>query len=137
MQGHQSKHHPFLTAAELPTFFEALSQYSGSELVVLAAHLLILTGVRTGELRAARWEEFNLDGETWEIPAERMKMRLPHIVPLSKQAIAVLSRILELTRRYPLVLPGGVDTDGLVRRIKQEQSEDIHQALDMTRTDKF
>ncbi|HCI9656532.1 MAG: tyrosine-type recombinase/integrase [Enterobacter asburiae] len=109
MQGHQSKHHPFLTAAELPAFFEALSQYSGSELVVLAAHLLILTGVRTGELRAARWEEFDLHQEIWEIPAERMKMRRPHIVPLPKQAIAVLSRIHELTGRYPLVFPGRND----------------------------
>lgn len=77
--------------------------------MVLAAHLLILTGVRTGELRAARWEEFNLDGGTWEIPAERMKMRRPHIVPLSKQAIAVLSRTHELTGRYPLVFPGRND----------------------------
>ena len=50
MSGHESKHYPFLTVEELPDFFKALSGYTGSPLVVLAARLLILTGVRTGEL---------------------------------------------------------------------------------------
>ncbi|WP_275429978.1 tyrosine-type recombinase/integrase, partial [Serratia marcescens] len=56
MQGHESSHYPFLNAPELPSFFEALSRYSGSELVVLAARLLIITGLRTGELRGATWQ---------------------------------------------------------------------------------
>jgi integrase len=53
MQGHESNHYPFLTPKELPDFFKALSGYTGSALVVLAARLLIITGLRTGELRGA------------------------------------------------------------------------------------
>ena len=55
MSGHESKHYPFLTVEELPDFFKALSGYTGSPLVVLAARLLILTGFAPGELRGAFW----------------------------------------------------------------------------------
>ncbi|EBJ1006198.1 integrase [Salmonella enterica] len=109
MQGHESNHYPFLNAAELPEFFDALSHYSGSELVVLAARLLIITGLRTGELRGAFWQEINDEAGVWEIPAERMKMRRPHIVPLSRQALSIIARILEMTGRYPLMFPGRND----------------------------
>ncbi|EJP6756160.1 tyrosine-type recombinase/integrase [Enterobacter kobei] len=109
MQGHESSHYPFLNALELPAFFEALSRYSGSELVVLAARLLIITGLRTGELRGATWQEIDVDAAVWEIPAERMKMRRPHIVPLSLQAQAIIMRIREMTGRYPYIFPGRND----------------------------
>lgn len=109
MQGHESSHYPFLNAPELPAFFEALSRYSGSELVVLAARLLIITGLRTGELRGATWQEIDVDAAVWEIPAERMKMRRPHIVPLSLQAQAIIMRIREMTGRYPYIFPGRND----------------------------
>jgi integrase len=55
--------------------------------------LLLLTFVRTTELRAAVWQEINFDTAEWRIPAERMKMRDPHIVPLSKQAVAILMEL--------------------------------------------
>ncbi|MDZ4034461.1 tyrosine-type recombinase/integrase [Kluyvera ascorbata] len=109
MQGHESNHYPFLNAPELPAFFEALSRYSGSELVVLAARLLIITGLRTGELRGASWQEIDDYAAVWEIPAERMKMRRPHIVPLSQQALSIIARIREITGRYPLMFPGRND----------------------------
>ncbi|MBJ6570522.1 tyrosine-type recombinase/integrase [Enterobacter hormaechei] len=109
MQGHESSHYPFLNAPELPAFFEALSRYSGSKLVVLAARLLIITGLRTGELRGATWQEIDVDAAVWEIPAERMKMRRPHIVPLSLQAQAIIMRIREMTGRYPYIFPGRND----------------------------
>lgn len=109
MQGHESNHYPFLNAPELPEFFDALSHYSGSELVVLAARLLIITGLRTGELRGAFWQEINDEAGVWEIPAERMKMRRPHIVPLSRQALSIIARIREMTGRYPLMFPGRND----------------------------
>ena len=92
MQGHESNHYPFLTAKELPDFFKALSSYSGSALVVMAARLLIITGLRTGEL-----------------PASRMKMRRPHIVPLSDQALSLIGKIREITGNYPLMFPGRND----------------------------
>jgi len=106
MSGHESKHYPFLTVEELPDFFKALSSYTGSPLVVLAARLLILTGVRTGELRGAFWSEFDLEKAVWEIPAERMKMKRPHLVPLSTQALEIVQQLKVMSGQYPLVFPG-------------------------------
>ncbi|WP_154916717.1 tyrosine-type recombinase/integrase [Klebsiella michiganensis] len=110
MSGHESKHYPFLTVEELPEFFKALSSYTGSPLVVLAARLLILTGVRTGELRGAFWSEFDLEKAVWEIPAERMKMKRPHLVPLSTQALEIVQQLKVMTGQYPLVFPGRNDS---------------------------
>lgn len=62
--------------------------------------------VRPGELRAAQWSEFDFEKAEWRIPAERMKMRVQHIVPLSRQAIAVLSNLQQLTGRFALAFPG-------------------------------
>ncbi|HBL5319811.1 TPA: tyrosine-type recombinase/integrase [Enterobacter hormaechei] len=109
MSGHESKHYPFLTVKELPDFFKALSDYTGSPLVVLAARLLILTGVRTGELRGAFWSEFDLEKAVWEIPAERMKMKRPHLVPLSTQALEIVQQLKVMSGQYPLVFPGRND----------------------------
>ncbi|EGE7877439.1 tyrosine-type recombinase/integrase [Escherichia coli] len=109
MSGHESKHYPFLTVEELPDFFKALAGYTGSPLVVLAARLLILTGVRTGELRGAFWSEFDLEKAVWEIPAERMKMKRPHLVPLSTQALEIVQQLKVMTGQYPLVFPGRND----------------------------
>lgn len=109
MQGHESKHYPFLTIEELPAFFKALAGYSGSELVVLAARLMIITGVRTGELRGALWSEIYTDKGLWEISAERMKMRRPHIVPLSVQALEIIEKIRAMTGNFQLMFPGRND----------------------------
>ena len=109
MSGHESKHYPFLTVEELPDFFKALSGYTGSPLIVLAARLLILTGVRTGELRGAFWSEFDLEKAVWEIPTERMKMKRPHLVPLSTQALEIVQQLKVMSGQYPLVFPGRND----------------------------
>ncbi|ENZ8706524.1 tyrosine-type recombinase/integrase [Klebsiella pneumoniae] len=109
MSGHESKHYPFLTVEELPDFFKALSGFTGSPLIVLAARLLILTGVRTGELRGAFWSEFDLEKAVWEIPAERMKMKRPHLVPLSTQALEIVQQLKVMSGQYPLVFPGRND----------------------------
>lgn len=109
MSGHESKHYPFLTVEELPDFFKALSGYTGSPLIVLAARLLIFTGVRTGELRGAFWSEFDLEKAVWEIPAERMKMKRPHLVPLSTQALEIVQQLKVMSGQYPLVFPGRND----------------------------
>lgn len=109
MQGHESKHYPFLTIEELPAFFKALAGYSGSELVVLAARLMIITGVRTGELRGALWSEIYTDKGLWEISAERMKMRRPHIVPLSVQALEIIEKIRAMTGNFHLMFLGRND----------------------------
>jgi len=66
----------------------------------------MITGVRTIELRAALWQEFALDNSIWEIPAERMKMRRPHLVPLSSQALDLLRELKIMTGNYRYVFPG-------------------------------
>lgn len=96
------KHQAYLQAAELPEFLQKLETYDGDLITRLALRLLLLTFVRTTELRAAEWTEIDWDRAEWRIPAERMKMREVHIVPLSRQALAVLRELKKLTgdRRY-------------------------------------
>lgn len=103
------KHHPFVPAAELPVLLSALGSYKANILTKYAIRLLMLTAVRPGELRAAPWSEFDLDGALWTIPAERMKMRRPHFVPLPKQAVAILLDLREITGGFDLVFAGRVD----------------------------
>ncbi|MBK5142873.1 tyrosine-type recombinase/integrase [Budviciaceae bacterium BWR-B9] len=105
----KSKHFPHLLAPELPPFLQTLSSYHGSKITQLATRLLMITGVRTIELRAAEWKEFDLDKALWLIPSERMKMRRPHLVPLSHQALDILSQLKEITGRYRLVFTGRND----------------------------
>lgn len=72
---------------------QALNRYGGYRTTVIALKLMLLTFVRTVELRKAEWNEFDLDGAEWRIPAGRMKMREEHIVPLSTLAIVLLREL--------------------------------------------
>ena len=98
----QHKNYAALGAAELPEFLGKLEAYDGHLQTRLALRFLALTFVRTGELRAAEWTEIDEKAAEWRIPKERMKMREEHIVPLSKQALAVLAELRTLNghRRY-------------------------------------
>ncbi len=100
-----TKHHAYLKAVELPDFLERLEGYDGSLQTKLALRLLVLTFVRTIELRAAQWAEFDLDKGEWRIPAERMKMKEEHIVPLSRQAVAVLRELQSHSGNRQYVFP--------------------------------
>lgn len=91
---------------ELPEFLHKLDSYDGRPETRIGLHLLALTFVRTGELRGARWAEIDFDKAEWRIPAERMKMREEHIVPLSTQVIEALHELHPLTGRTPLLFPG-------------------------------
>lgn len=85
---------------ELPDFLAKLRQYDGDAKTRYALRLVLLTFVRTSEARFAEWREFEeLDGKEplWRIPPERMKMRRPHLVPLSPQAVAVLKDLKRMT----------------------------------------
>jgi integrase len=95
-------------AHELPALLQAIGSYVGSEHTRQALRLMTLTFVRTSELIGARWSEFDIDAERWNVPAERMKMKTPHIVPLSRQAIAVLEKLKAISYGNPLVFPGDV-----------------------------
>ena len=101
----QTKNQPRITARELPDLLRAIHAYDGRELTRYALQLLALTFVRTGELIGARWDEIDFTAARWDIPAERMKMKSPHIVPLSKQAIEVLRQIHDITGSSQWVVP--------------------------------
>ncbi|AYH11944.1 integrase [Pectobacterium parmentieri] len=87
------EHHKPLSRTEIADFMQALNRYGGYRTTVIALKLMLLTFVRTVELRKAEWNEFDLDGAEWRIPAGRMKMREEHIVPLSTQAIVLLREL--------------------------------------------
>jgi len=84
------KHRAYLKESELPDYLRKLDAYDGHAQTKLALRLLLLTFVRTTELRAAQWQEIDWDKAEWRIPPERMKMKETHLVPLSRQALAVL-----------------------------------------------
>ncbi len=75
----------------------AIDDFSGSFVVKCALQLAPLLFVRPGELRAMEWAELDLDGKQWNIPGHKMKMKLPHLVPLSKQAVDILKQLHPLT----------------------------------------
>ena len=102
--------HKAMGQDELPNFLGALTAYNGDARTRLALRLMALTFARTTELRAARWCEIeNLEGNEplWRIPAERMKMRREHLVPLAPQAVDILRELRELpgSDATPFVFP--------------------------------
>lgn len=98
-----------IDAKELPDLLRKIEGYQGTPATRMAIKLLALTFVRTSELIEARWDEFDLQTGQWRIPAERMKMRTPHIVPLSSQAVQVLQVLHGVTGHSALLFPGQRD----------------------------
>lgn len=86
-----------LDISEFPPFLLRMDKYHGSFLVKSALQFMTLTFVRTGELINMEWDEIDFDTKEWRIPAHKMKMALPHIVPLSIQAIDILKELQPLT----------------------------------------
>ncbi|MEN8130933.1 MAG: tyrosine-type recombinase/integrase [Pseudomonadota bacterium] len=99
------KHNKPLVGEQIKSFLEALEAYGGYRTTVIALRLMLLTFVRTVELRAAEWVEFDLEGAEWRIPKERMKMRELHIVPLSWQAVELLQELQTLTGNQRWLFP--------------------------------
>ncbi len=102
------QHRAALADRELPQFLAKLAAYDGDARTVQALHMLMLTATRPGEVRGARWAEFDLDAALWVIPPERMKMRTEHRVPLSRQALQVLHTMQPLSGDRDLVFPSPV-----------------------------
>jgi integrase len=113
----RQKHHAsIIDPRKIGELLRAVDGYEGSFITRCALQFASLTFVRPGELRHAEWSEIDLDKAEWRIPAEKMKMRTVHIVPLSTQALAVLNEIQPLTGRRKYVFPG-------VRTNKRPMSE--------------
>jgi len=102
------QHRAALADRDLPEFLGKLAAYEGDFTTAQALRLLILTATRPGETRGARWAEFDLDAALWKIPPERMKMRVEHRVPLSRQAVEVLRTMQTLSGGRELVFPSPV-----------------------------
>ena len=98
-----------IEAKELPDLLRSIEVYPGTHVTRLALKLMALGFVRTSELIGARWVEFDLEAARWDLPAERMKMRTPHIVPLAKQALDVLDTLRTLTGESGWLFPGDRD----------------------------
>ena len=101
----------YLREEDLPEFFSRLNSYDGDLQTKLGLRLLILTFVRSSELRGAKWDEINFEKAEWRIPAERMKMKEMHIVPLSKQALSILTQLKQLNGSRPFIFPSRTKPD--------------------------
>lgn len=112
-----------MTEADLAKFYRALAHYKGHRVTVIALYLLPMLFTRTVELRCARWSEFDLDGAVWEIPAERMKMRRRHLVPLPRQAVDLLRELRSITA-------GGLLFPGLRHPDKPISATTLNRALE-------
>jgi integrase len=112
IEGRTPQHHPALPWAEMPVFFADLR---GREaMAARALEFAILTGARTGEVLGARWREVDLNGAVWTVPAERMKIKREHRVPLAPAALAVLEAVRPLSAGpAAFVFPGPGRGQGL------------------------
>jgi integrase len=107
----QKKNLARIDSKELPDLMRHIEAYKGAATTRLAMKLMALTFVRTTELIGARWAEFDLDAARWDIPAERMKMKTPHIVPLSTQTVSLLKTLQVITGHSLMLFPGERDHD--------------------------
>jgi integrase len=101
----QVKHRAALADKDLPAFLQALDAYQGDPTTKAALRLLMLTALRPGELRTLRWSDLDKDAAELRIPAERMKMRRPHAVPLSRQAMEVIEAQRAISGDDALIFP--------------------------------
>ncbi len=105
----QTENRARVDANELPELLVKIDNYNGDAITRLAMKLMTYTFVRTSEEIEAPWSEFDLDEARWTIPAERMKMKTPHLVPLSRQAVEVLRALKQITGNGHFVFAGARD----------------------------
>ena len=118
---------------EIPGFVKALETLKAEPETVCAIRLLILTACRPGEVLGARWAEIDGDRARWEIPAERMKMKKPHAVPLSRQALAVLADLRKMTGQGEYLFPSRPGSKvktlsgmALLKAVKRAAGREVH-----------
>jgi integrase len=105
----QKKNLARIDGKELPALLRHIDAYQGAAVTRLSMKLMAMTFVRTTELIGARWAEFDLNAARWDIPAERMKMKMPHIVPLSTQAVNLLKTLQLISGHSAMLFPGERD----------------------------
>jgi integrase len=114
----KARHHAsILEPKRVGELLRAIDAYQGFFVTKCALRLAPLVFVRPGELRKAQWSEIDLDHAEWRIPAERMKMREQHIVPLSSQAVEILRELEPLTSRPIDAKPDAPPSPGITREI--------------------
>lgn len=107
---HVEKHMAAITdPKQVGAVLRAFDEFKGSHQVAIALKLAPMVFVRPGELRKMKWADLDLDSGVWEIPATVMKMREPHLVPLSKQAVTILREMQPFSGHLEYVFPGGRD----------------------------
>jgi integrase len=111
-----AKHHPTLKLHEIPALLAAIDGYQGPEAVKIGMRLLLHTFPRNVELAETRWTEIHFDAAEFHIPKERMKAKRDHFIPLSRQAIQMLTRLKELAGDSPYVFPGLTRRDQPMRK---------------------
>ncbi|PKO84918.1 MAG: integrase [Betaproteobacteria bacterium HGW-Betaproteobacteria-11] len=130
---HQGERMRALEWSEIPVFVKALDTIKAEPETLAAIRLLMLTACRPGEVLGARWAEFDTLRARWAIPGERMKMRKPHAVPLSKQVRAVLEELRKLTGTNEYLFPSRVGSKvatlsgmALLKAVRRAAGRDIH-----------
>jgi len=113
LKRYKSGHYAAITSAELPEFVNILYRNEARlfKRTTIAVKLLMLTAVRTRELIEAKWTEFDLENKVWVIPANRMKTRIEHVVPLSSQVLELLNELKKDFGHKEYILPSVVRSD--------------------------
>jgi integrase len=130
---HEAENMRALAWADVPSFMRGLETIEAASATIAAIKLVILTACRPGEVRSARWEEIDFDRARFTIPKERMKMGAEHVVPLSRQALAILRELQKETGKGICLFPGRPGTKGgtitdmtLLKAVKRAAGQDIH-----------
>lgn len=105
LKPHRKQHSPTLRERDLPGFLHALEDLQAHEQNKIAFRLLLLTAVRTGEIRFGKWTDIDFEAAEWRIPAEDTKMRTEHIVPLSQQSLSLLRQLKRMTGHQEWMCP--------------------------------
>ncbi len=110
----KAKHFNTIEAKELPQLVQKIEQYEGNIQTKLGLQLALLTFVRTTELRGAKWQEIDFENKIWEIPAQRMKMKTKHLVPLCKQSLEVLKSLQDINGNREFIFPNRQNPDKFI-----------------------
>lgn len=105
LKPHKAKHYPRIPAKEIPVFLKRLEEANTSDQNKLAIRLMLLTFIRTGELRKSTWTDVDFKAKEWRIPSHIVKMRHEHIVPLSAQALKLFGELHAMTGHRDLLFP--------------------------------